>query len=80
MPDLGSLIVRKSVDSLASNQVRCAGCQRTPLAGERMHEMDSGRKLCDLCLGALPEKKRRTIRSERVRAGDRHIVVGPRAA
>jgi hypothetical protein len=80
MPDLGSLIVRKSVDSLASNQVRCAGCQRTPLAGERMHELDGGRTLCDLCFAELPEDRRFAVRTERVHASERRLAVVPRAA
>jgi hypothetical protein len=55
-------------------------CERTPLAGERLHEMDTGRVLCDLCLAALPEDDRRAIRSERVHAGEVRLAVARRAA
>ena len=48
--------------------------------GERLHEMDSGRRLCDLCLAQLPEEDRRAVRSELVHASERHISVAPKAA
>jgi hypothetical protein len=80
MPDLSSLLLRKSVGVLASNRERCGKCDRTPLPGERMHEMDTGRVLCELCLLALPEEKRTAVRSQRVHASERHLVVAPRAA
>ena len=59
---------------------RCSKCERTPLAGERLHEMDTGHVLCDLCLVQLPEENRRAVRSERVHAGERALAVVPRAA
>ena len=80
MPDLGSMLLRKSVGSLAGVGDRCSTCHRTPLAGERLHEMDDGRLLCDLCLGALPEEERRAVRSERVHASERHLAVVRKAA
>ncbi len=81
MPDLSSLLLRKSVGALASDQTRCSDCHRTPLPGERMHEMDTGRVLCELCLLALPEDKRAAaVGSERVHVSDLRLVVAPRAA
>ena len=80
MPDLANILLRRSVGSLDSGRVPCAGCRRTPLVGERMHEMDSGRVLCDLCLLELPEGDRHAIRTERVHAGERQLPVAPRAA
>ena len=80
MPDLASILLRKSARSLDSGRARCAACHRTPLVGERLHEMDTGRTLCDLCVSALPDKERRAVRSERVHATDRHLAVEPRAA
>jgi hypothetical protein len=77
------MLLRKSLqslDSLASGEGRCSECRRFPLPGERLHELDTGRILCELCLGALPEKKRRPVRSERVRASDRPLAVVQRAA
>jgi len=80
MPDLAGILLRRSVGSLDSGRARCASCRRTPLVGERMHEMDSGRLLCDLCLVELPEGDRQAIRVQRVHAGERQLPVAPRAA
>jgi len=80
MPDLAGILLRKSARSLDSDRTRCATCHRTPLVGERLHEMDTGHLLCDLCVSSLPEGERRAVRSERVRATERHLAVAPRAA
>jgi hypothetical protein len=77
MPDLGSLILRQSVEALADGRPRCSGCRRTPLVGERLHEMQAGRLLCELCLAALPEDRREPVRTELVHAIDRHLAVAP---
>jgi len=66
--------------SLGSGRTCCSGCRRIPLVGERLHEMDTGRMLCDLCVSQLPEDKRVLVRTERVHACDRHLTVAPRAA
>lgn len=80
MPDLAALLLRRSVGSLRSEGARCSGCRRTPLAGERLHEMDTGRVLCDLCLARLPEADRNAVHTERVHASEHKIAVAPRAA
>jgi hypothetical protein len=80
MPDLASMLLRRSIDSLTPSSAGCAKCRRIPLAGERLHELDSGRLLCELCFGALPDERRRAVRSERVHAGERRLAVGPKAA
>ena len=80
MPDLAGILLRRSVGALDSGRARCAGCRRTPLVGERLHEMDGGDILCELCLAALPEDDRRAVRSERVHATERQLAVAPRAA
>jgi hypothetical protein len=80
MPELAAMLLRRSIGSLSTSQEGCGECRRTPLAGERMHELDSGRVLCELCFGALPEERRLAVRSERVRAGERRLAVAPKAA
>ena len=80
MPDLSSMLVRNSVRSMERNGESCSRCDRVPLVGERLHEMDTGRVLCDLCLARLPEEDRIAVRSERVRASERQLAVVPRAA
>ena len=80
MPDLAGILLRRSVSALDSGRSRCSTCHRTPLVGERLHEMDTGRLLCDLCISQLPEDDRRAVRSERVHASERLLAVAPRAA
>jgi hypothetical protein len=80
MPDLAGMLLRRSIGSLGPSRESCDECRRTPLAGERLHELDSGRLLCELCFGALPEERRLAVRSERVQAGERRLAVAPKAA
>jgi hypothetical protein len=80
MPDLGALLLRRSLGSLSPARDACGKCRRTPLAGERLHQLDSGRLLCELCFAELPEESRLAVRSERVHAGERRLAVVPRAA
>jgi hypothetical protein len=80
VPDLAAMLMRRCLGSLTSAGASCSECERTPLAGERLHEMDSGRTLCDLCLVALPEDARTTVRSERVGASERRLAVAPKVA
>ena len=72
--------MRRSMGALRPSRDSCAECRRTPLAGERLHELDSGRVLCELCFRALPEERRLAVRSERVHASERRIPVAPKAA
>ena len=80
MPELASMLVRSSIGTLAPSTTSCAQCRRTPLAGERMHELDGGRTLCDLCFAGLPDERRLAVRSERVGVTARRLAVVPRAA
>jgi hypothetical protein len=80
MPDLAGMLLRRSIGSLRPASDGCGKCRRIPLAGERLHELDSGRLLCELCFGALPEERRLAVRTERVHAGERPLPVGPKAA
>ena len=74
------MLLRRSLGALAGGGSSCSSCQRTPLAGEKLHELDSGTVLCDLCFGALPEEHRLAVRSQRVGASERPLAVVPRAA
>jgi hypothetical protein len=80
MPDLAGMLVRSSMRSLAPPNDGCHDCRRTPLAGERLHELGSGQQLCELCFGALPDESRLAVRSERVHASERRLAVVRRAA
>lgn len=77
MPDLAAMLLRKSVGALSSGRAHCSGCRRTPLVGERLHETDGGRQLCDLCVSRMPESDRRFVGVERVHASERHLSVAP---
>jgi hypothetical protein len=80
MPDLAAMLVRSSIKTLPARDAACGGCHRTPLAGERLHELDGGRMLCDLCFADLPEDRRLAVRTERVGASERRLAVVRRAA
>jgi hypothetical protein len=80
MPDLGAMLLRRCLGSVRPPSDGCAECRRIPLAGERMHELESGPVLCELCFGALPEERRQAVRSTRVHAGERPLAVVPKAA
>lgn len=80
MPDLATMMLRRSVRSIDVHGGRCSKCERTPLPGERMHELDSGRTLCELCFAALPDDRRVAVRTERVHWGPRRLSVVPKAA
>ena len=74
------MLLKRSLGSLAGSETRCADCGRTPLAGESLHELDSGTLLCDLCFAELPEERRVAVSSRRVPAGERGLAVVPKAA
>jgi hypothetical protein len=80
MPDLASILVRRSVGALTSDVPHCSSCRRTPLAGERLHETDAGCHLCELCVLAMAEGDRQFVRVERIHASERHLAVGPHIA
>ena len=80
MPDLAGMLVRRSMRGLGSSTEECHACHRIPLAGERLHELGSGRQLCELCFGALPDESRQAVRSERVGVSERRLAVVPKAA
>jgi hypothetical protein len=80
MPDMNTLLLRTSLDSLAHGGHSCEQCERTPLAGERLLELESGPLLCELCFGQLPDERRAVARTERVHTSARRLAVVPRAA
>jgi hypothetical protein len=77
--DLAS-ILRLKAQSRQDDRPRCSKCNRNPLAGELMHELESHRQVCQLCLSELPESKRATIATERVHASTRPLAIVSRAA
>lgn len=80
MPDLATMLLRRSVGSLSRSRTECSSCHRTPLVGERLHETERGGRICDLCASDIPEDDRHFVGVERIHAGERQIAVGPRIA
>jgi hypothetical protein len=80
MPDMSHHFLRRSLGAVRPSGTSCAGCNRTPLPGERLHEFEGGRKLCELCYLMLPEDSRIAVRCERVGASERRLVVARPAA
>ena len=80
MPDLASMLMRTSIGALTPQTDGCQECHRTPLAGERLHELESGRTLCELCFVRLPDETRLASSSQRVGASERRLAVVRRAA
>jgi hypothetical protein len=79
MPELAAMLMRSSIGALTPPD-DCHACRRTPLAGERLHELGTGQVLCELCFAALPEEGRLAVRSERVHASERPLAVVRKAA
>jgi hypothetical protein len=75
--EIAAILLRNSLGSLHSDQAHCSACRRTPLIGELMHALESGREVCSLCLASTGEEP---ARSERVRATAKKLAVVPRAA
>lgn len=75
--EIASILLRNSLGSVHSDRASCAACHRTPLIGELLHVLESGREVCSLCLTAGDGEP---VRSERVRATDKKLAVVPRAA
>jgi hypothetical protein len=80
MPDLATPMLHRSIGALKPATTHCGNCRRVPLPGERMHELEKGRLLCDLCFGALPDEQRHAVESRRVGASERRLAVAPKAA
>lgn len=78
MPDIAGILVRKSVGALSSGRSHCSSCRRTPLVGERLHEIDNGRQLCELCV--VDAGVGHVISVRRVHASERALPVAPRVA
>jgi hypothetical protein len=79
VPDIASILLRKSVGALSSGRAHCSSCRRTPLVGERLHETDEGRQLCELCV-LDTHASSHVISVHRVHASERQLPVGPRVA
>lgn len=78
--EIASILMRRSLGALHSDRPCCSRCRRMPLTGELMHELESGREVCGLCLSESGGRDGEPVRSERVRATDKPLAVVPKAA
>lgn len=74
------MLQRRSLGEAQHPEPSCSDCLRTPVPGERLHEVDRTGLLCDLCFAGLPDDRRVAVRSERVGASTRRLKVVPTAA
>lgn len=72
--------MRHSLHALHADGPRCSRCRRSPLVGELMHVLESGRRVCSLCVASLPSRQGPPVGSERVHASERPLAVMQRAA
>ena len=70
----------RSVTAMRRECACCAKCRRTPVPGEFVHRLQSGRVVCSLCLVRVPEPERSGAVADRVHASERPLAVAPRAA
>jgi hypothetical protein len=77
--DLASFLRRRERRP-EEDPTRCSGCDRVPLAGELMHELETRSTVCELCLADLPDGERTPVASVRVRASEAVLAVVSRAA
>jgi hypothetical protein len=78
--EIASILLRRSLGALHSDRPSCSRCRRMPLTGELMHELESGREVCGLCLSESGGRDGDPVRSERVHATDKPLAVVPKAA
>jgi hypothetical protein len=78
--EIASILLRRSLGALHTDRPACSRCRRMPLTGELIHELESGKEICSLCLSEAGGRDGEPVRSERVRATDKPLAVVPRAA
>jgi hypothetical protein len=79
--EIASILLTTRLGALAPEGPRCSHCRRSPLVGERIHELGSGKRVCSLCVAPVSGIEGEPVSSELVRTGERRLaVVQPRAA
>jgi hypothetical protein len=78
--EIAPTLVRHSLDALQAGGPRCKRCGRSPLVGELLHVLASGRRVCSLCVARLSSREGEPVSSERVHASERPLAIVQRAA
>jgi hypothetical protein len=78
-PELELQLLRRGLRGMTASRWACSHCGRSPLVGERVHffaPRGDEQSVCDLCLKRAPEGSfGEPVRMERVRAGERPLIV-----
>jgi hypothetical protein len=72
---IAGILIPNSLGPLRNDAPDCSRCHRTPLVGELLHLLESGTRVCSLCVTALPERAGEPVATERVRNGTRPLAV-----
>jgi hypothetical protein len=79
--EIASILMRNSLGRLQCDEPQCSRCRRSPLVGELMYLMGSGKRVCSLCVARLVSHEGEPVSAERVRSTERPLaVVQQRAA
>jgi hypothetical protein len=79
--EIASILLRNSLGSLHSDPPQCSRCRRSPLVGELLYLLGSGRRACSLCVARSASIEGEPVEAERVRSTERRLaVVQQRAA
>jgi hypothetical protein len=73
--EMSALLMRNTLGSLRSDEPRCSRCGRNPLVGEFLHVLESGKRVCSLCVTRVVAREGEPISSERVRSCERPLAV-----
>jgi hypothetical protein len=73
--EMSSLLMRNTLDSLRNDEPRCSRCQRNPLVGEFLHVLESGKRVCSLCVPRVAAREGEPISAELVRSSERRLAV-----
>ena len=73
--EMSTLLMRNTLDSLRTDEPRCSRCGRNPLVGEILHVLESGKRVCPLCVARVAAREGEPVSSERVRSCERRLAV-----
>jgi hypothetical protein len=73
--EMSSIMIRNSVGTATGDGPRCSHCRRSPLVGERIHELGSGKRVCSLCVARVTSREGEPVGSELVRSTGRRLAV-----
>jgi hypothetical protein len=73
--EIGSILIRNSLEAVRTTDPECARCRRIPLVGEWLYELGSGTRVCSLCVAQAADREGEPVGAERVRSCERRLAV-----